>query len=259
MIMELLISFFLITIGIVAGGLNAVAGGGTFFAFPALLFLGAPSVAANATCTIAVWPASLASVYAFRRHMGEHIRRLPWVLVLAIIGGWVGAQLLLLTPDATFTWMIPWLLLIATLLFMYGKRMAVWVGKVSKHTHGRWVRLTIATALLLVTALYGGYFGAGLGILTLATLYALGISDDMHQLNAVKTVVAASVNASAFFTFVFSDIVLWHYALLMMVGGLMGGYFGARLSLSIAPEKVRRGVIAVAISMTVYFFFKTYG
>jgi uncharacterized protein len=121
------------------------------------------------------------------------------------------------------------------------------------------VRLTIATALLLVTALYGGYFGAGLGILTLATLYALGISDDMHELNAVKTVVAASVNASAFFTFVFSDIVLWHYALLMMVGGLIGGYFGARLSLKVAPDKVRRGVIAVAISMTVYFFFKTYG
>jgi uncharacterized protein len=255
-----MVSLFLFAVGMLAGGLNAVAGGGTFFAFPALLLLGAPPVAANATCTIAVWPASLASVYAFRQYMKEHIRRLPWVLLLAVIGGWVGAQLLLLTPDATFAWMIPWLLLIATLLFTYGKRMAAWVAKVSaRHAHGKGVRLTIATALLLVTALYGGYFGAGLGILTLATLYALGISDDMHELNAVKTVVAASVNASAFFTFVFSDIVLWHYALLMMVGGLIGGYFGARLSLKVAPDKVRRGVIAVAISMTVYFFFKTYG
>jgi hypothetical protein len=257
--MELLTSLFLIAIGMLAGGLNAVAGGGTFFAFPALLLLGAPPVAANATCTIAVWPASLASVYAFRHHMGEHIRRLPWVLLLAVIGGWVGAQLLLLTPDATFAWMIPWLLLIATLLFTYGKRMAVWVGKVSAHAHGKWVRLSIATALLLITALYGGYFGAGLGILTLATLYALGVSDDMHQLNAVKTVVAASVNVSAFLTFVLSDIVLWRYGLPMMAGGVIGGYFGARLSLNVAPETVRRFVITAAISATIYFFFKTYG
>jgi uncharacterized protein len=250
---------FLFLAGMVAGALNAVAGGGTFFAFPALLLVGAPPVAANATCTIAVWPASLASVFAFRRHMGENLRRLPWMMVIAVFGGWLGAELLLRTPDATFSWMIPWLLLTATLLFAYGKAGAAWLAhRTAHHAGGKGVRLVFATMLLCVTALYGGFFGAGLGILTLATLYVLGIEEDMHRLNALKTVVAASVNAAAFFTFLLSDVVLWDYAILMMVGGIVGGYFGARLSLRVSAHVIRRFVITVATLATVYFFFEVY-
>ena len=252
-------SAFLFMAGMVAGALNAVAGGGTFFAFPALLLTGAMPVAANATCTIAVWPASLASVYAFRHYMGEHLRRLPWAIALAIIGGWAGAQLLLLTPDATFSWMIPWLLLTATILFAYGKTASAWLARLTAHlSEARSIRIVLATLLLCITSLYGGFFGAGLGILTLATLQVLGIEENMHRLNALKTVVAASVNAAAFFTFALSDIVLWDHAFVMMMGGLIGGYGGARLSLRVSPQYVRRFVLMVASLATVYFFVKVY-
>lgn len=251
---------FLFMAGMLAGAINAVAGGGTFFAFPALLLIGAPPVAANATCTIAVWPASLASVYAFRHHMGEHLKRLPWVIALAVLGGWAGARLLLLTPDATFSWMIPWLLLTATLLFAYGKTIALGMARSTSHfPNASVIRIGFATLLLCITALYGGFFGAGLGILTLATLHVLGIEEDMHRLNALKTVVASSVNAAAFFTFIFSDIVLWHYAFVMMAGGILGGYGGARLSLRVSGQRVRQGVLCIASCATVYFFFEVYG
>jgi uncharacterized protein len=249
----------LFAVGMMAGALNAVAGGGTFFAFPTLLLIGAPPVAANATCTIALWPASLASVYAFRKHMGEHLRRILWVIALGVLGGWAGARLLLLTPDATFSWMIPWLLLVATLLFTYGKRFAAWIAKRTRTlAWGQGMQRMVAVAMLCITALYGGFFGAGLGILTLATLYALGIEEDMHRLNAVKTVVAAAVNAAAFFTFLFSGTVLWHYAWVMMAGGVMGGFFGAKLSLRVSAQKIRRSVIVFATLATAYFFIKTY-
>ena len=245
--------------GLVAGAINAVAGGGTFFAFPTLLLMGAPPVAANTTCTIALWPGSLASVFAFRRHMGENLRRIGWMIGAGAVGGWAGARLLLLTPDVTFAWMIPWLLLTATLLFAYGKKLAMWVKRRrTTLVEERATRHSVAVIMLCITALYGGFFGAGLGILTLATLYMLEIEDNMHRLNAVKTVVAASVNAAAFFTFLFSGIVLWNYVWVMMAGGIIGGYVGARLSLRLAPERVRSFVIAFAIVATIYFFKKTY-
>ncbi len=237
-----------------AGALNAVAGGGTFFAFPALLFTGAAPIAANATCTIALWPASLASVYAFRQHLGTHIRTLGWMMALSVVGGWLGARILLAIDNATFSYLVPWLMLIATLLFAYGKRIAQ-LGK-SGHNHP-WVSVTIATLLLSITAIYGGFFGAGIGILTLAVLYVLGL-DDIHEMNARKTVIAASINSAAFFTFVFSDVVMWNVAGIMVGSAIAGGYLGARFSLYFPAHHVRRFVLMVATMTTGYFFIDHY-
>jgi uncharacterized membrane protein YfcA len=235
----------------VGGALNSVAGGGSFVAFPALLFAGVAPVPANATNTIALWPASVASVVAYRRELVEVRALLLPLGAAALAGGLVGSVLLLRTPEAIFVWLIPWLLLFATLLFSFGGRIA------KRITRGARAPLWLAVVVQLVISVYGGYFGGGMGIMMLAVLTLLGMTH-MHRMNALKNVLGTLINGVAVVAFSLAGAVRWGPGAVMVVGGITGGYLGAAGARRVDPKLVRRVVLVIAWAMTVYFFCKTY-
>jgi len=236
----------------VAGGaINSVAGGGSFIAFPALLFAGVPPVPANATNTIALWPGSLASVLAYRRELGDVKRELLPLAVAALLGGLAGSLLLLHTSESTFVLLIPWLLLFATVLFTFGGVVA------RKLTHGARAPLAVAAVAQLAISVYGGYFGGGMGIMMLAVLTLLGMTH-IHRMNALKNVLGTLINGVAVVAFVIAGAVRWAPGVVMIAGGITGGYAGAAIARRVSPRYVRWVVMAIAWGMTTYFFVKTY-
>jgi len=243
---------------VLGGALNAVAGGGTFLTFPALIFLGVPPVNANATSTVALWPGQWASVAAYRRELVRHERSLVVVLATASMsGGLAGSLLLLNTPQTTFLRLIPYLLLAATLLFAFGRNVTVLVMARARTQHTTHDKPLLAIWIAqFFMAVYGGYFGAGLGILMLAAFVALGI-DDLQEANALKTLLAACINGVAVVVFVVSGIVYWPQAIVMLIGAIVGGYGAASMARRIDPKWLRAFVIAVGLSMTVAFFLRT--
>jgi uncharacterized membrane protein YfcA len=236
---------------VVGGGINSVAGGGSFVAFPALLFAGVPPVPANATNTIALWPGSVASAIAYRRELLEVRGELLPLGVASLVGGLAGSLLLLHTSDRTFVLLIPWLLLFATLLFSFGGAVARRVARGAKASLGA------AAVTQLAISVYGGYFGGGMGIMMLAVLSLLGMTD-IHRMNALKTSLAALVNGIAVVAFIVAGAVAWRPAAVMIVGGIVGGYAGAAVARRIRPARVRSLVLVVAWVMTAYFFARTY-
>jgi len=240
---------------LVAGAINSVAGGGSFISFPTLLFVGIPPVNANATNTVALWPGQPASVWAYR---GE-LEKLSWRVVVpltitGIIGGVAGAWVLLITPQKTFMGLVPWLLLIATVIFMMSGRIASWVRERTAHTHRTEFATGRGVLLQLIIAFYIGYFGAGAGILILAALALLGM-DQIHTMNALKAWLTTVSNGVAMILFVVTPhVVYWRQALLMIVAAILGGYFGAYFAQRTKPEKVRAIVIVIGFVLTVYFF-----
>jgi uncharacterized membrane protein YfcA len=233
------------------GALNAVAGGGSFVAFPALLFAGVPPVPANATNTIGLWPASLASAVAYRHELREVRRELPPLGGAALVGGFAGSLLLLHTPDRTFVLLIPFLLLFATLIFTFGPTVA---GRLAS---GARVPLPLAVAAQVAISIYGGYFGGGMGIMMLSVLTLLGMQN-IHRMNAIKNLLAVLINGAAVVTFVVAGTVRWSAGIGMVLGGLMGGYGAASVARRLEPAHVRAVVLFVAWAMTAYFFAKTY-
>lgn len=239
----------------VAAAINAVAGGGTFVLFPSLIFFGLTPLSANITSTIAVWPGAVASAYAYRSQWRDQLARLPWLVVISLVGSGVGAWILLQTPADIFKDMVPWLLLSATLIFTFGRHVLSWMkmheGKNEVASSGR-ERATRVMQFFI--ALYGGYFGAGLGILMLAALQVMGMTN-IHRMNGLKMVLGAAINAVAVCIFVFSDLVAWNVALIVMIGGIAGGYVGAATALKISPHIVRVIVSVIGFVMSAYFFF----
>lgn len=245
----------------VAGALNSVAGGGSFISFPTLVFTGVPPINANATNTVALWPGSVASVGAYRAELAQQDRRTVIALVLvSIVGGLSGAELLLRTPQEVFVALIPWLLLGATLLFTFGgnltARLRKWINTRMKQEAGHtptalFVAVIVAQFLISV---YGGYFGGGIGILMLAALSLAGMTN-IHTMNALKTLLASFINGMAVLRFIISGTIFWPQAVLMVVGAIIGGYGGASYARRINPKYVRRFVIVVGFTMTFYFFF----
>ena len=233
------------------GAINSVAGGGSFVAFPALLFAGVPAVPANATNTIALWPGSLASVLAYRRELGDVKRELFPLAIAALLGGLAGSLLLLRTPESTFVLLIPWLLLFATLLFTFGGAVA------RKITRGARAPLGLAAVVQLAISVYGGYFGGGMGIMMLAVLTLLGMTH-IHRMNALKNVLGALINGVAVVAFVIAGAVRWAPGIVMIAGGITGGYAGAAIARRVSPKYVRWIVMGIAWGMTTYFFVKTY-
>ena len=241
------------------GALNSVAGGGSFLTFPSLLFAGVPPVQANATSTVALWPGSLTSVAAYRRELRGRTG-LGFLAGVSVAGGLLGALLLLRTPQGVFVRLIPFLLLLATLLFTFGSRLTRFVhGHLNAHLAGTaappWLTLLGVAALQLTIATYGGYFGGGIGILMLASLALLGL-DDIHVMNAIKTLLAACINGVAVATFVVAGAVAWPQALVMVAGAVIGGYGGAHFARRLHPASVRRFVIAVGFILSLYFFLR---
>jgi len=236
----------------VAGGaINSVAGGGSFVSFPALLFAGVAPVPANATNTIALWPGSLASVLAYRRELGDVKRELLPLAIAALVGGLAGSLLLLHTAESTFVLLIPWLLLFATLLFTFG-------GAVARRlTHGARAPLWLAAIVQLAISVYGGYFGGGMGIMMLAVFTLLGMSH-IHRMNGLKNVLGTLINGVAVVAFVMAGAVRWAPGVVMIAGGITGGYAGAAIARKVDPKRVRTLVVFVAWGMTLYFFVRTY-
>lgn len=249
--MELWQMALLFGAALIAGGLNAVAGGGSFIAFPALLFIGIPPISANATTAVALWPGNAASVGAYRRELAGQGRALLAFGIFSLIGGLLGALLLLRTEEAVFAELIPYLMLGATIVFAIGP----WLSRITRGTslgEGRGARAAIF-ALYLAIAIYGGFFGAGLGILTLAVLALLG-SENIHSMNALKTLQATLINGVAVLAFVLAGVVTWSAALVMVTGAIAGGYGGAALARRLNPQWVRNGVIVVSVLLTTAFF-----
>jgi uncharacterized membrane protein YfcA len=232
-----------------AGALNSVAGGGGFLAFPALLFTGMNAIAANATNTVALWPGTLASTFAYRRELRDKNvwKMLAPLFAVTLVGSIAGALLLLKTPEKTFVSLIPILLGAATLVFTFGQRLREAV-KVTRSP-------VIGTLLQLVVAVYIGYFGAGAGILMLA-LFALMGMENIHTMNAFKSLLATLANGAAIVTFIVARKVVWPEALVMTAGAAIGGYGGAFFAQRVDPKRVRWVVIAIGCTMTVYFAVK---
>ncbi|MEO6435450.1 MAG: sulfite exporter TauE/SafE family protein [Tepidisphaeraceae bacterium] len=244
-------------IAFLAGFINAIAGGGTFFMFPALTGLGhLTDRAANVTSTVGLWPGAAASVYAARREL----RRLPRGMtiaffVISLFGGVIGAWLLLVTPKRTFSLLIPWLLLFATLVFGFSKPIARWAGRQHGHRTLGW---TIFVALVqLIVAIYGGYFGAGIGILMLAGLAFAGL-DDIHQMNAMKVLLQTSINGVASIIFLFSPDLVWSLALPMALMSAAGGFLGLTVARKMPQNALRAVVFVTGIMVTGWYFVKNY-
>ena len=247
---------FLFFAGALGGALNSVAGGGSFIAFPALLFTGVPPIPANATNTIALWTAAAASGGAYRKRLDVPRRVMIPLLAASLAGGLAGAFLLLKTPAHTFMRVLPWLTLGATLLFAFGKKLAG--GRKSAIGHeASTAALTGTTLFQLCVAVYGGYFGGGMGIVMLAMLAALGMTD-IHSMNALKSVLGFVINGVAVVTFIVAGAVYWKHAIVMIVGGIAGGYLGAHYALKMPQQWIRMFVVLVGAGMTVYFFWKSY-
>jgi uncharacterized protein len=249
-------AIFLFLASTVGGALNAVAGGGSFVAFPALLFTGVPPIPANATNTLALWTGAAASGGAYRDRLDVPMRVLAPLMVTSLIGGIAGAILLLRTPAHTFLRVLPWLMLAATLLFVFGRKLAG--GRASSVGHDATAAAILwASAFELVVAVYGGYFGGGIGIVNLAMLAAVGMTD-IHAMNALKSVLGVAINGVAALVFVVKGAIYWPQAIVMIAGALVGGYFGAHYAQKVPPAWIRGSVIVVGSGMTVYFFVKAY-
>lgn len=233
-----------------AGLMNSVAGGGSFLSFPALVFTGIPSVMANATNTVALFPGQLASAWAYRHEFPKMEGLKPaTIIVYSIAGGIVGSLLLIYTPEAAFNALVPWLLLLATLLFAFSKKIVPWL---KARFHVGPLALCLVQFLLSV---YGGYFGGAVGIMMLALFGLFGI-DHIHSANALKTLLSGLVNSVAVVCFVIAGAVAWGPAVIMLLSAVAGGYIGARVARRLSPDLVRKIVIAIGAIMSVAFFVK---
>ena len=235
--------------------MNAVAGGGTFFVFPALLFTGVPPVPARSTNTVALWPGLAASVRAFWPRLIATRRLLIPLVAVSLIGSVAGAVLVVRTPEDTFMRLVPWLMLSATVLFALGPLL-------SRGAAGRAAlnlstgKVALATLFELAAAVYGGYFSGGIGILILAILAGIGMSD-IHEMNALKIILTTLINGVAVVTFIAARTVFWRQALVVLAGAILGGYSAAHYSQRLPARWIRVFVLLVGASMTAYFFVRS--
>ncbi len=252
---------FLFLAAAFGGALNAVAGGGSFLTLPALLYAGISPVAANATSTLALWPGSVSSTFAYR---GELTSTRQWMLVLggvSLLGGLAGSVLLVRTSDTSFMRLLPWLMLVAAATFTFGGRRRA-AGSAPPETRHRFTRaaswhpeLFVVVLLQLMISVYGGYFGGGMGIMMLATMAMAGMTN-IHEMNGLKSMLGAAINGLALTTFVVTGTLAWRPGLVMAIGATLGGYLSASLARRIDASRVRLFVIVVGWGMTIYFFVK---
>jgi uncharacterized protein len=245
----------LLAAALVAGALNAVAGGGSFLTLPALVFVGIPPVTANATGTVALLPGYAASAWGFKDDMAPPPGlTMAQSIALSLLGGAGGALLLLFTPNDTFRQVVPWLLLAATALFAFGPQIRAWATR--KTAHGAPASRMQSAIGMLAVAFYGGYFNGGLGILCLALFSLLG-QTQLNAMNGMKNLVSALLTAIAVAIYAVGGIVEWRHALLMMLAATLGGYAGARVARKIPATVLRWGIVLTGLVMAALFFLKT--
>jgi uncharacterized membrane protein YfcA len=239
-----------------AGAINSVAGGGTLVTVPALIWLGIPAINANATSAVALWPGSVSGAWGFRRELAGADRRIFALVLPSVAGGLAGAILLERTPPELFERIVPILILSATCLFMAQEPLQRRFNLTAIHdARSHWLSWTMFFQLLV--GVYGGYFGAGIGIMMLAALSLMGHSD-IHQMNGVKNLLAVAINGVAIGYLAFTNLILWPQALLMAVGAIAGGVFGAGAARRVGRAAVRRIVVVVGFAMALTMFLQLY-
>jgi len=239
-----------------AGIINSIAGGGTLLSFPALVWIGRPAVIANATNTVAIWPGSFAGVIGFRNDIAKLQRWLFWLMIPSLLGGAAGAVILLHTTERTFVRIVPLLILGATLLLAaqeFLTRKFTVLAQSHRNPTAGWVVFVFVFQFLV--GVYGGYFGAGMGILMLAALGLIGLAD-LHQMNGLKNLLAICINGVAAIYFMIQGAVVWHDVMLMAVASIIGGFAGARLAHYFGRKFVRGAVVTIGLVMTIALFVK---
>jgi uncharacterized membrane protein YfcA len=239
----------LVLAGLAGGAVNALAGGGTFITFPALLLIGMGSVRANATASLVLIPAMLASAWVYRDTMRQFSARyLALVIGASLAGSLTGSMILMNTSNHTFSQMVPWLLLTASLVFTFAPRIRAFAERIGQHD---------STALLLAgqtaIAAYGGFFGAGMGVLML-TLFLIATRLDVHSATAIRMICAVSINLLAVVVFASHGAIDFTAGIPMLVAGIFGGYAGARFLRSLDAAAARRAILIFAWALTVWFF-----
>lgn len=241
----------------VGGAINAVAGGGTLITFPALLFFGTAPVTANATSTLALVIGTSGSIYGYRQHLSA-VK--PWLwrfLPVSLLGGILGALLLTYTSNQTFSRLVPFLILFATVIFLAQgllRRQVKLEPESNPHPHPA---VWGAIAFQLAVATYGGYFGAGIGILMLASLGFIGLHN-IHEMNGLKTILGSMINLVAAIWFIISGLIAWPQAAVMTVGALCGYFLGAHFSQRIPQARVRQIITAIGFLLAGITFYKEF-
>lgn len=249
---------FLFIAGFFGGVLNSIAGGGSFITFPALIFVGIAPVMANATNTFASCAGYMSGTYAFRKEIATHKNELFQILMISLLGGILGAWLLLQTPEAVFREAIPWLMLFATLLFIFGGQINTLLKKMAaNHKHASSIGGVLLLLMLLGVSIYGGFFNAGLGIVTLSYL-ALAGHTNINAMNGLKLLVSSTVSLIAIALFIYNDVIAWYEGTIVLCGTLAGGYVAAHISRKLPQQHVRHFVILASVATTLYFFFDIY-
>ena len=244
--------------GMAAGMINAVAGGGTLLTFPVLLFFGTQPVIANATSTTALVIGTAGSIFGFQRQLPGIRRWLRRFVPVSILGGWLGSLMLTRSGNQLFSSLVPYLILFATVLFLLQEVIRKWMGPPEPNTESHHLTAPwLAVVFQFAVALYGGYFGAGIGILMLASLGLIGLTD-IHQMNALKNVLGSLINLVAAAWFVASGMVDWHKAGVMTVGAVAGYYLGASLSQRIPRLIVRRTVTGIGLIISAVMFYRQF-
>lgn len=241
----------LIAAGLLAGAMNAIAGGGSFVTFPVLVYLGLPPVIANATSTVALFPGTIASTWAYRANLiGIAGVRLRILLPISVAGGLIGAGLLLIAPARAFDAIIPWLLLLATLTFAGGRELGLALS--------RRVRIGMAPLLViqLLVSIYGGYFGGAVGLMMLA-VWSLLDPAELKAMAGARTLLVSAANGAAVLCFVVAGAVRWPEALAMLLSTIIGGYAGARIADRVPAGVIRVFVLLLSAMVTAAFFLRT--
>jgi uncharacterized membrane protein YfcA len=248
---------FIFCAGLIVGGMNAIAGGGMLLGFPALLAYGLPALAANASTGLIVLPGQVASAYGYRGYLRKVPKKYLWLLIPCALGAPVGAYLLRHTPSGRFEEFVPWLILFAVGLFAFQPFLHAYLHKHMRTRSKRIKPLVIIGLCLLPVAIYGGYFGAGLGFIMLAFLGFTKIHD-VHQMNAMKNVAATVICLTSLSVLATSSLIDWHAALVMAAGTAVGGYGGSRLAQRISSHSIRIVVIFIGVVTAAYLGLRNY-
>ena len=255
--MPFLHHFFAFLTAIAAGMINALAGGGTLLTFPTLLAIGLSPISANVTNTVALWPGSLGGTLAQANDLKGQKKRLWIALPAGILGGLTGGILLLHTTEKLFANLVPFLILLAASLLAIQTPLRLWLTRRQEQEQAKSIPEAWIFLPVFLGAIYGGYFGAGLGIILLAVLGLL-LNDFLTHLNVLKQIISFSANLAAASLFVFSGKVVWSVALVMMAGALLGGSFGGRLAGRVKPNTLRWIVVTIGFIVGMIYLVKTY-
>jgi len=242
---------------LLAGIVNSVAGGGTLLTFPVLVWTLGSSVGANATSTTVLFPGSLAATWGYRRELKNQRKWIMPLLIPSLIGGLVGTWLVVSQSEKIFESLVPWLILLATVLFMLQPMITRWTGIGQPHQQPSPVVFCGIIGFQFLVALYGGYFGAGIGILMLSSLAMMGIGD-IHQMNALKSLLASAINGMSVIVFLIYAKVDSKFTFVMIIAATVGGFVGASVARRLNKNLIRYSVIAIGFVLAVYYFVRPY-